>query len=205
MENYFQAEAYNLDKVLDEFEQNEDETVSPTLLDTKWNKILDPSSHPLSFNPALASVNEPTVSETGPQLKVFSLAGSAPLTKEDKDPCANGQDCSLNPETDTMWIDENAVTEDQLIKRNYNQDDQFSAVEVGEEKCGSLTCLPDEKNVLVVAVMHNCDKRTLQSDLQDCNNYNSQSLMNSFSCSLDNETRQTDQFSFSMNGSTEKV
>jgi len=25
MENYFQAEAYNLDKVLDEFEQNEGE------------------------------------------------------------------------------------------------------------------------------------------------------------------------------------
>ncbi|XP_034357666.1 zinc finger FYVE domain-containing protein 9 isoform X1 [Arvicanthis niloticus] len=204
MENYFQAEAYNLDKVLDEFEQNEDATVSSTLLDTKWNKILDPS-HPLSFNPALANVNEPTVSnETGPQLKVFSLTGSAPLTREGKDPCANGQDCSLNPEIDTMWIDENAVAEDQLIKRNYNQDDQFSAVEVGEEKCGSLTCLPDEKNVLVVAVMHNCDKRTLQSDLQDCNNYNSQSLMDSFNCSLDNETRQTDQFSFSMNGSTEK-
>ncbi|XP_031233992.1 zinc finger FYVE domain-containing protein 9 isoform X3 [Mastomys coucha] len=205
MENYFQAEAYNLDKVLDEFEQNEDETVSPTLLDTKWNKILDPSSHPLSFNPALANVNEPILSnETGPQLKVFSLAGSAPLTREVKDPCANIQDCSLNPEIDTMWIDENAVAEDQLIKRNYNQDDQFSAVEVGEEKCGSLTCLPDEKNVLVVAVMHNCDKRTLQSDLQDCNNYNSQSLIDSFSCSLNNETRQTDEFSFSMNGSAEK-
>lgn len=205
MENYFQAEAYNLDKVLDEFEQNEDETVSPTLLDTKWNKILDSSSHPLSFNPALANVNEPTISnETGPQQKVFSLAGSAPLTREGKGPCANGQDCSLNPEIDTMWIDENAVAEDQLIKRNYNQDDQFSAVEVGEEKRGSLACLPDEKNVLVVAVMHNCDKRTLQSDLQDCNNYNSQSLMDSFSCSLDNETRQTDQFSFSMNGSAEK-
>ncbi|XP_052032932.1 zinc finger FYVE domain-containing protein 9 isoform X2 [Apodemus sylvaticus] len=206
MENYFQEEAYNLDKVLDEFEQNEDETVSPTLLDTKWNKILDPSSHPLSFNPALANVNEPTVSnETGPQLKVFSLTGSAPLTREGKEPCVNGQDCSLNPEIDTMWIDENAVAEDQLIKRNYNQDDEFSAVEVGEEKCGSLTCLPDEKNVLVVAVMHNCDKRTLQSDLQDCNDYNSQSLMDSFSCSLDNETRQTDQFSFNMNGSMEKV
>lgn len=205
MENYFQAEAYNLDKVLDEFEQNEDETVSPTLLDTKWNKILDSSSHPLSFNPALANVNEPTISnETGPQRKIFSLAGSAPLTREGKGPCANGQDGSLNPEIDTMWIDENAVAEDQLIKRNYNQDDQFSAVEVGEEKRGSLTCLPDEKNVLVVAVMHNCDKRTLQSDLQDCNNYNSQSLMDSFSCSLDNETRQTDQFSFSMNGSAEK-
>ncbi|XP_051026927.1 zinc finger FYVE domain-containing protein 9 [Acomys russatus] len=205
MENYFQAEAYNLDKVLDEFEQNEDETISPTLLDTKWNKILDPSSHPLSFNPALASVNEPTASnETAPQLKVFSLAGSAPCRREGEDPCANGQDFGLNPEVDTMWIDENSVTEDQLIKRNYNQDDEFSAVEVGEERCGSLTCLPDEKNVLVVAVMHNCDKRTLQSDLQDCNNYNSQPLMDSFSCSLDNETRQTDRFSFSMNGSTEK-
>ncbi|XP_028744555.1 zinc finger FYVE domain-containing protein 9 isoform X2 [Peromyscus leucopus] len=205
MENYFQAEAYNLDKVLDEFEQNEDETISPTLLDTKWNKILDPSSHPLSFNPALTSGNEPGVSnEVVPQLKVFSLVSSAPLTREGEDPCANGQDCHLNPEIDTMWIDENAVAEDQLIKRSYNRDDEFSAVEVGEEKCGSLTCLPDEKNVLVVAVMHNCDKRTLQSDLQDCNNYNSQPLMDSFSCSLDNENRQTDQFSFSMNGSTEK-
>ncbi|XP_024845905.1 zinc finger FYVE domain-containing protein 9 isoform X4 [Bos taurus] len=204
MENYFQAEAYNLDKVLDEFEQNEDETVSPILLDTKWNKILDPSSRQLSFNSALTSVNEPTVSESQPQLKVFSLAHSAPPDSEGEDHCANGQDCSLNPEINTMWIDENAVTEDQLIKRNCSRDDQCSTVEVGEKKCGNLACLPDEKNVLVVAVMHNCDKRTFQSDLQDCNNYNSQSLKNAFSCSLDNENRQTDQFSFSINGSTEK-
>ncbi|XP_055441875.1 zinc finger FYVE domain-containing protein 9 isoform X4 [Bubalus kerabau] len=204
MENYFQAEAYNLDKVLDEFEQNEDETVSPILLDTKWNKILDPSSRQLSFNSALTSVNEPTVSESQPQLKVFSLAHSAPPNSDGEDHCANGQDYSLNPEINTMWIDENAVTEDQLIKRNCNRDDQCSTIEVGEKKCGNLACLPDEKNVLVVAVMHNCDKRTLQSDLQDCNNYNSQSLKNAFSCSLDNENRQTDQFSFSINGSTEK-
>ncbi|XP_058910533.1 zinc finger FYVE domain-containing protein 9 isoform X3 [Kogia breviceps] len=204
MENYFQAEAYNLDKVLDEFEQNEDETVSPVLLDTRWNKILDPPSPRLSFNPALASVSEPTVSESQPQLKVFSLAHSAPLNTEEEDHCANGRDCSLNPEINTMWIDENAVAEDQLIKRNCNQDDQRSIVEVGEKKCGNLACLPDEKSVLVVAVMHNCDKRTLQSDLQDCNNYNSQSLMDAFSCSLDNENRQTDQFSLSVNGSTEK-
>ncbi|KAH0519757.1 Zinc finger FYVE domain-containing protein 9 [Microtus ochrogaster] len=182
-----------------------DETISPTLLDAKWNKILDPSSCPLSFNPALTSVNEPVVSnEAGPQLKVFSLTGSALLTREEEDPCANEQDCSLNPEIDTMWIDENAVTEDPLSKRNCDRDDQFSTVEVGEENCGSLTCLPDEKNVLVVAVMHNCDQRTLQSDLQGCNNYSSQPLMDSFSCSLDNENRQTEQFSFSMNGSTEK-
>ncbi|XP_023374927.1 zinc finger FYVE domain-containing protein 9 isoform X2 [Otolemur garnettii] len=205
MENYFQAEAYNLDKVLDEFEQNEDETVSSTLLDTKWNKILDPPSHQLSFNSALASVNEPAVSnESQPQLKVFSLTHSATLIPEGEDHCANGQDGNLNSEIATMWIDENAVAEDQLIKRSYNQDDQCSAVEVGEKKCGNLACLPDEKNVLVVAVMHNCDKRTLQSDLQDCNNYNSQSLMDAFSCSPDNENRQTDQFSFSISGSPEK-
>ncbi|KAM5248997.1 zinc finger FYVE domain-containing protein 9 isoform 1-T1 [Ctenodactylus gundi] len=204
MENYFQAEAYNLDKVLDEFEQNEDETISPTLLDTKWNKILDPSSHQLSFNPALASVNEPAVSnESQPQLKFFSLAHSDPA-KEGEDHCANGQDCSLDPEIATMWIDENTATEDHLIKRDYTRDDQCSAIEVGEKKCANLTGVPDEKSVLVVAVMHNCDKRTLQSDLQDCNNYNSQSLMDSFSCSPNNENRQTDQLSFSMNGSTEK-
>lgn len=102
MENYFQAEAYNLDKVLDEFEQNEDETVSPILLDTKWSKILDPPSRQLSCNSALTSVNEPTVSESQPQLKVFSLAHSAPPNTEGEDHCANGQDCSLNPEINTM-------------------------------------------------------------------------------------------------------
>ncbi|XP_012577575.1 PREDICTED: zinc finger FYVE domain-containing protein 9 [Condylura cristata] len=205
MENYFQAEAYNLDKVLDEFEQNEDETVSPILLDTKWNKILDTPSHLLSFNSTLASVNESAVSnESQSQLKVFSLAHSTALTTEGEDSSAKGQECSLNPEITTMWIDENAVAEDQLIKRNCNRDDQCSAIEVGEKKCGNLACLPDEKNVLVVAVMHNCDKRTLQSDLQDCNNYDSQSLMDAFSSSLDNEKRQTDQFSISRNGSTEK-
>nr|XP_046263637.1 zinc finger FYVE domain-containing protein 9 isoform X2 [Scatophagus argus] len=54
MENYFQAEAFNLDKVLDEFEQNEDETDSPILSDTKWTQILAPPAHLLSLNPALA-------------------------------------------------------------------------------------------------------------------------------------------------------
>ncbi|XP_056149966.1 zinc finger FYVE domain-containing protein 9 isoform X2 [Lampris incognitus] len=54
MENYFQAEAFNLDKVLDEFEQNEDETDTPTLSDAKWTQILAPPPHLLSLNPALA-------------------------------------------------------------------------------------------------------------------------------------------------------
>ncbi|XP_029379909.1 zinc finger FYVE domain-containing protein 9 isoform X2 [Echeneis naucrates] len=54
MENYFQAEAFNLDKVLDEFEQNEDETDTPLLSDSKWTQILAPPAHLLSLNPALA-------------------------------------------------------------------------------------------------------------------------------------------------------
>ncbi|TNN88514.1 Zinc finger FYVE domain-containing protein 9 [Liparis tanakae] len=53
MENYFQAEAFNLDKVLDEFEQNEDETDTPILSDAKWTQILAPPAHLLSLNPAL--------------------------------------------------------------------------------------------------------------------------------------------------------
>nr|XP_020482221.1 zinc finger FYVE domain-containing protein 9-like [Labrus bergylta] len=54
MENYFQAEAFNLDKVLDEFEQNEDEVDNPILSDAKWTQILAPPAHLLSLNPALA-------------------------------------------------------------------------------------------------------------------------------------------------------
>ncbi|KAM9323329.1 zinc finger FYVE domain-containing protein 9 [Pholidichthys leucotaenia] len=54
MENYFQTEAFNLDKVLDEFEQNEDETDPPILSDAKWTQILAPPAHMLSLNPALA-------------------------------------------------------------------------------------------------------------------------------------------------------
>ncbi|KAF7692292.1 hypothetical protein HF521_009902 [Silurus meridionalis] len=53
MENYFQAEAFNLDKVLDEFEQNEDETDTPALTGAKWTQILAPPAHLLSLNPAL--------------------------------------------------------------------------------------------------------------------------------------------------------
>ncbi|XP_075364884.1 zinc finger FYVE domain-containing protein 9 isoform X2 [Mycteria americana] len=152
MENYFQAEAYNLDKVLDEFEQNE--------------------------------VTTPTGGE---------------------DHCANGKDFSISPETPVMWIDDQAAADDQLIKRNSNRDDQCNTVDTGEKKCGNIACLPEEKNVLVVAVMHNCDRRTLQSgDLLDCKNYNSQSLMDTISFTLDNENRQSDQFSLTVNGSTEK-
>ncbi|XP_010173291.1 zinc finger FYVE domain-containing protein 9 isoform X2 [Antrostomus carolinensis] len=206
MENYFQAEAYNLDKVLDEFEQNEDAAVSPTLLGAKWNQILDPPSCRLSFNPTVANVNETTTpSECQQRLKSFSLSHSVTTPTGGEDHCANGKDFSISPEAPAMWIDDQATADDQLIKRNNNRDDQCNTVETGEKKCGNIACLPEEKNVLVVAVMHNCDRRTLQSgDLLDCKNYNSQSLMDTISFTLDNENRQSDQFSVTVNGSTEK-
>ncbi|XP_065698861.2 zinc finger FYVE domain-containing protein 9 [Patagioenas fasciata] len=206
MENYFQAEAYNLDKVLDEFEQNEDAAVSPTLLGAKWNQILDPPSRHLSFNPTVANVNEATTpNECQQRLKSFSLSHSATTPTAGEDHCSNGKDFSVSPETPVMWIDDQAAADDQLIKRNSNRDDQCNTVETGEKKCGNIPCLPEEKNVLVVAVMHNCDRRTLQSgDLLDCKNYNSQSLMDTISFTLDNENRQSDQFSVTVNGSTEK-
>ncbi|XP_074008858.1 zinc finger FYVE domain-containing protein 9 isoform X2 [Numenius arquata] len=205
MENYFQAEAYNLDKVLDEFEQNEDAAVSPAL-PAKWNQILDPPSRRLSFNPTVANVNEATTpNECQQRLKSFSLSRSVTTPTGEGDHCANGKDFSINPEVPVMWIDDQAAADDQLIKRNSNRDDQCNTVETGEKKCGNITCLPEEKNVLVVAVMHNCDRKTLQSgDLLDCKNYNSQSLMNTISFTLDNENRQSDQFSVTVNGSTEK-
>ncbi|XP_062353175.1 zinc finger FYVE domain-containing protein 9 isoform X2 [Cinclus cinclus] len=206
MENYFQAEAYNLDKVLDEFEQNEDAAVSPTLLGAKWNQILDPPSRHLSFNSTVANLNEATApNEYQQRLKSFSLSHSVTTPTGGGDHCANGKDFSISPETPVMWIDDQAAADDQLIKRNGNRDDQCNSVKAGEKKCGSTACLPEEKNVLVVAVMHNCDRRTLQSgDVVDCTNYNSQSLVDSISFTLDNENRQSDQFSVTVNGSTEK-
>ncbi|NXW95126.1 ZFYV9 protein, partial [Alopecoenas beccarii] len=207
MENYFQAEAYNLDKVLDEFEQNEDAAVSPTLLGVKWNQILDQPSRHLSFNPTVANVNEATApNECQQRLKSFSLSHSVTTPTAGGDHCANGKDFSISPETPVMWIDDQAAAaDDQLMKRNSNRDGQCNIVETGEKKCGNIPCLPEEKNVLVVAVMHNCDGRTLQSgDLLDCKNYNSQSLMDTISFTLDNENRQSDQFSVTVNGSMEK-
>ncbi|KAM6327232.1 zinc finger FYVE domain-containing protein 9 isoform 2-T2 [Podargus strigoides] len=206
MENYFQAEAYNLDKVLDEFEQNEDAAVSPTLLGAKWNQILDTPSRRLSFNPTVANVKETTTpNECQQRLKSFSLSHLVTTPTGGEDHCANGKDFSISPETPVMWIDDQATADDQLIKRNGNQDDQCNTVETGEKNCGNTACLPEDKNVLVVAVMHNCDRRTLQSgDLLDCKNYSSQSLMDTISFTLDNENRQSDQFSVTVNGSTEK-
>ncbi|XP_067331713.1 zinc finger FYVE domain-containing protein 9 isoform X2 [Channa argus] len=82
MENYFQAEAFNLDKVLDEFEQNEDETDTPILSDAKWTQILAPPTHLLSLNPALAHAD---LSPQSP-LPVKTLPDSSSSTSPGGDP-----------------------------------------------------------------------------------------------------------------------
>ncbi|KFV74533.1 Zinc finger FYVE domain-containing protein 9 [Dryobates pubescens] len=206
MENYFQAEAYNLDKVLDEFEQNEDAAVSPTLLGAKWSQMLDPPSRRLPFNPAVASVTEAAAAnECQQRRKSFSLSPSVTTPTAGGDHCANGKDFSISPETPVMWIDDQAAADEQLMKRNSAGDEQCNAVQAGEKRCGSVACLPEEKNVLVVAVMHNCDSRALQSsDLLDCKDCTGQSLMDSVSFTLDAEHQQSDQFGVTVNGATER-
>ncbi|XP_061488971.1 zinc finger FYVE domain-containing protein 9 [Rhineura floridana] len=200
MENYFQAEAYNLDKVLDELEQNEDEAISPTLLDAKWNQILDPPSHRLSFNPALVNVNESTIPNECPQkLKSFSLSHLATASLGGGDCCSNGRNLNLRQESSNMWIDDHATTDDQLVKRNSSRNAQYNVMDEEERRKK-----PEEKNVLVVAVMHNCDKKALQSDLLDCKNHSNSPIMDTVSFTLDNGTQQTDHLDVTVNGSTEK-
>lgn len=175
------------------------------MLDTKWNQILDPPSRRLSFNPALTSANESTVPNECPQkLKSFSLSHLTTVSIGGGDCCSNGKNINVSQERPNMWIEDQATTDDQLININGNQSAQCSVVDEEERKCGSIECLPGEKNVLVVAVMHNCDKKTLQSDLLDCKSHNNPSIMNTISFTLDNENQQTDHFDVTVNGSTEK-
>ncbi|XP_064194181.1 zinc finger FYVE domain-containing protein 9 isoform X1 [Anguilla rostrata] len=83
MENYFQAEAFNLDKVLDEFEQNQDETDTPTLSDAKWTQILAPPTHLLSLNPALM---HPDLSPHEPPLNFKPFPEGPGGTGKERDP-----------------------------------------------------------------------------------------------------------------------
>ncbi|XP_023671566.2 zinc finger FYVE domain-containing protein 9 isoform X1 [Paramormyrops kingsleyae] len=92
MENYFQAEAFNLDKVLDEFEQNEDEADAPTLSDAKWTQILAPPSHLLSFSPALAHADlsplnlKPPPESPGGPAGDLSMTGSPDTAADERPP-----------------------------------------------------------------------------------------------------------------------
>ncbi|KAJ8418606.1 hypothetical protein AAFF_G00001050 [Aldrovandia affinis] len=101
MENYFQAEAFNLDKVLDEFEQNEDETDTPSLSDAKWTQILAPSTHLLSLNPAIGNADEDLCPLDPPPLNIKPLRESLYRTRADLTN-GNEQEHALEPEA---WIE----------------------------------------------------------------------------------------------------
>ncbi|XP_006005067.1 zinc finger FYVE domain-containing protein 9 [Latimeria chalumnae] len=206
MENYFQAEAYNLDRVLDEFEQNEDEAGSPTRSDAKWNQILDPPSHLLSLNPALANVNKVSFSnETSPIIKSFALSHSDITVKGGGDHCPHGKDCAVNLETcASPWIDNQVATEVHLANDDTNHDAWPISESPERTTCENVVCLPEEINHLVGAIMRNCDKRTLQNEgLLDCNNSNSQPLSDISSFKQESENGQNCQLDASMNGFTE--
>lgn len=97
MENYFQAEAFNLDKVLDEFEQNEDETDTPILSDAKWTQILAPPAHMLSLNPALAHADlspreSPLPFKTAPDPSCSASPGADPKRQAGPEPPSWGEE-----------------------------------------------------------------------------------------------------------------
>ncbi|KAJ8375221.1 hypothetical protein SKAU_G00058010 [Synaphobranchus kaupii] len=106
MENYFQAEAFNLDKVLDEFEQNEDETDAPTLSDAKWTQILAPSTHLLSLNPAIGNADADLCTRDPPPLSIKPLEESSYGTRAN---LSNGdeREPALEPEA---WVDTRSLS-----------------------------------------------------------------------------------------------
>ncbi|KAM3915305.1 zinc finger FYVE domain-containing protein 9 isoform 2-T2 [Leptodactylus fuscus] len=101
MENYFEEESCNLDKVLDEFEKNEDENVSPRLLDAKWNQILNPPSR-LTENSALDNVSKSIIAIEA------HLKDRSPSLK----PCSNGEIECVTPELSTMVTEDASMAED---------------------------------------------------------------------------------------------
>ncbi|XP_066548547.1 zinc finger FYVE domain-containing protein 9 isoform X1 [Amia ocellicauda] len=120
MENYFQAEAFNLDKVLDEFEQNEDETDTPTLSDAKWTQILAPPPHLLSLNPALASPGEDLYPrDTQLNFKPLAESPAGGGGEGEGDHCVNGSDGDQTAETKApVCFEEHRVEKDDALNQN---------------------------------------------------------------------------------------
>ncbi|XP_075038190.1 zinc finger FYVE domain-containing protein 9 [Mixophyes fleayi] len=130
MENYFEEESCNLDKVLDEFEKNEDETVSPRLLDAKWNQILNPPSHRLTDNPTLDSVSKSIIA-----IEEHLKDRSPSLTPAPKAPCANGEIECVATDLSIMVTEDTNMAENQLAHSNAQPEIICStaAVTCGEE------------------------------------------------------------------------
>ncbi|XP_018407959.1 PREDICTED: zinc finger FYVE domain-containing protein 9 [Nanorana parkeri] len=161
MENYFEEESCNLDKVLDEFEKNEDETVSPRLLDAKWNQILNPPSHRLTDNSTLDNVTK-TIIDIEAHLKDRSPC----LTP--KTPCSNGEIERLTSELSVM-VEGINMAEDQLADRK----DQL------ENVCSTTTVHCGEESILADVTIHSSCTKMSNVSSSPCNSPTTMSLDNS--------------------------
>ncbi|CAH2310836.1 zinc finger FYVE domain-containing 9 [Pelobates cultripes] len=174
MENYFEEESCNLDKVLDEFEKNEDETVSPRLLEAKWNQILNPPSHRLADNPVLDSVSKSIIAIEA-QLKDRSTNLSSPP----KSLCENGEIICVAQYMPTMVTGDSSMEERKLI----DQSGQPEIVSGTPAVHNSV-----ESDFADVTQNMDSNKNVLLGDgLSPCNSPTNQSLMDTLCFSLDNE------------------
>ncbi|KAM9324694.1 zinc finger FYVE domain-containing protein 9 [Gastrophryne carolinensis] len=166
MENYFEEESFNLDKVLDEFEKNEDETVSPKLLDAKWNQILNPPSHRLTDNPALDNVSKSII-----DIEAHLKDQSPCLTPPPESPCSNGEIDCVASELSTMVKEGTNMAEDPL------GNDKAQS----ENECNPTTLHCEEETVLADVTLHSSCAKSLKLSKQSppCNSPTDLSFDNS--------------------------
>ncbi|KAM5148328.1 zinc finger FYVE domain-containing protein 9 [Mantella aurantiaca] len=164
MENYFEEESCNLDKVLDEFEKNEDETVSPRLLDAKWNQILNPPSHRLTDNLTLENVTRTIIGIEA------NLKDRSPCLTP-KTLCSNGDIERLTSELSVMVTEGTNMAEDQLADHKDQPENVYSTTTV---HCGDESILAD------VTLNSSCTKSpNLSACLSPCNSPPNMSIDNS--------------------------
>uniref|UniRef100_UPI00398F47BB zinc finger FYVE domain-containing protein 9 n=1 Tax=Pristiophorus japonicus TaxID=55135 RepID=UPI00398F47BB len=206
MENYFQAEAFNLDKVLDEFEQNEDEPESPSVFEAKWSQILDPPSHLLSLNPALSSVNVGTLSsEVQARLKCCSSLKPEIAVFGGGDHCLNGNDATENLGLDVQWINDEGVP---VTNKNNNCDHWPNSFDSSvNSACGNELSFSEDMNSSSIfgLIVQNSDSQPVQcGDLLQEDNSSSQNMLNLNSFIVENTNLQSGQLS-DMKGQSEKT
>ncbi|XP_056388214.1 zinc finger FYVE domain-containing protein 9 [Hyla sarda] len=163
MENYFEEESCNLDKVLDEFEKNEDENVSPRLLDAKWNQILNPPSR-LTENSALDNVSKSIIA-----IEAHLKDRSPSLT-----PCSNGEIECVASELSTMVTEDTSMAEDRKAQPE-------NICSTNALQCGEESLLAD------VTLSMSCGKSAAPGEcLTPCSTPTRQAMVNSENA-VDNE------------------
>ncbi|KAG8436902.1 hypothetical protein GDO86_007841 [Hymenochirus boettgeri] len=170
MENYFEEESYNLDKVLDEFEKNEDETVSP-----KWNQILDPPTLRATDNPVLDNVSKSIIDIETP-IKISSPC----LTSIERPSYLNGETVLVSPEMPKMGIGDPGMNE--VLCPN--------GIGHSEIVCSSSTPQSENMPILLDVSPSNPSEKSAKLDESFCfsSSPTKVSVTNKVSFTMDNET-----------------